>query len=178
MSVVPANLGLNHLRDNLNPARHGSDARKLAERLRPLGQVYDWILLDCPAGLNPLTINALVAAERLLVPVGPPDPLAVDGRQHIVTSMERIQGSLNSKLRLLGILISNAQLERAAQRRALERMRAQDLPILETIIGASARVGAAAEQNVPVIMHAPRSFIADAYRALSLELEQRSKSTV
>jgi chromosome partitioning protein len=173
LSVIPANLALNHLRDSLNPARHAADARKLAARLDGLKSSYSWIFLDCPAGLNSLTINALVAADRLLVPVGPPDPLAVDGMQHVVTSMDRIRTSLNARLRLLGILISNAQLERAAQRRALERMRAEGLPILETIINASARVGAAAEQNLPVIAHAPRSFIADAYRALSLELEQR-----
>ncbi|MFN0073848.1 MAG: ParA family protein [Chloroflexota bacterium] len=176
LDVIPANLGLNHLRDRLDPAKRAADARRLEDRLRDLSRTYDWIFLDCPAGLNSLTINALVAADALLVPVGPPDPLAVDGMQHIITSMKRIVGSLNPRLRLLGILISNAQLERASQRRSLERMREQGLPILDTIINSSARVGAAAEQFQPIVAHTPRSFVADAYRALSLELEQRVRA--
>lgn len=173
LEIIPANLALNHLRDKLDPARKAADARYLSQRLLPLAVRYDWVFLDCPAGLNSLTINALVAADGLLVPVGPPDPLAVDGMQHIVTSMERVRAGLNPRIRLLGVLATNAQLERAAQRRALERIRSAELPIFDTIIGASARVSAAEEQHLPIVAHAPRSFIADAYRALSLELEAR-----
>jgi len=176
LGVIPANLALNRLRDELNPARKSTDGRRLAERLTKLSAAYDWVLLDCPAGLNALTINALVAADRLLVPVGPPDPLSLDGMQHIVTSMGRIKSSMNSRLGLLGVLVSNAQLERAAQRRAFERMHEQSLPILDTVISSSARVAAAAEMNTPLVAHAPLSAIADAYRALAAEIEQRSRA--
>ena len=173
LELVPGNLALNRLRDRLEGARRPADARQLSGRLRPLASRYDWVLLDCPAGLNSLTVNAMYAADQLLVPVAPPEPLAVDGVRHILTTLERIASGNESRPRLLGLLIANVQAGRAAQRRQIERLRSDGLPLLETWIPASARVAAATEAHRPLLATAPNSPLAKAYRALAAELEAR-----
>ena len=79
LDVIPGNLALNHLRDRLDPAKRAADARVLREAFQEIAAPYAWVLLDCPAGLNSLTINALAAADRLLIPVAPPDSISTDG---------------------------------------------------------------------------------------------------
>jgi chromosome partitioning protein len=177
LDLVPANLALNALRDRLDGAQKPSTRRLLAERLRGLGERYAWVLLDCPAGLNALAVNALVAAPGVLVPVAPPDPLAVDGTFHLLQTMERIAQVTRPGPRLLGVLIANAQLQRAAQRRVVERLRARGLPLFATQVPASARVGAAAAAHQPLVAHAPHSPAAAAYQALAAELAAAAART-
>src|ERR687886_602391 len=129
LDIVPANLALNALRDRLEGAQRASARRLLADRLRGLRERYAWVLLDCPAGLNALAINALVAAEGVLVPVAPPDPLAVDGVLHLLQTIERIGQLARPGPRLLGVLVANAQLRRAVQRRQVDRLRERGLPL-------------------------------------------------
>jgi len=175
LDLVPANLALNRLRDRLEGARRASEARLLASRLRGLSERYAWVLIDCPAGLNGLTVNALAAADRLLVPVAPPDPLAVDGTHHVLVTLERIARDTNSRLSLLGVLVANAQLRRASERRQVEQLRADRLPVFATQIPASARVGAAAEAHETILAYAPNSGPAIAYRALAEEVEKAAR---
>jgi chromosome partitioning protein len=176
LDVLPASLALNHLRDRLQATSRTSDAQLLRKRLAGMADGYAWVLLDCPAGLNSLTINALVAAHGLLIPVAPPDPLAVDGIRHMVTTAERIGQRSNRHLRVLGAVIGNTQLRRATERRQVALMRQAGLPILATMIPASARVGLAAEAHSPVIVQAPASPIAVAFRALAAEVEAATAS--
>lgn len=171
LDVIPGNLALNHLRDRLEPARRAADARVLRDPLRELAASYSWVLVDCPAGLNSLTINALVAADRLLIPVAPPDSISTDGTQHMLTTARRISETTNPGLRLLGVLIANAQLRRATERRQVERLRSAGFPVFSTAIQASGRMGTAAEAHRPALAQAPSSTLAAAYRALAAEVE-------
>jgi chromosome partitioning protein len=136
---------------------------------------FDWVLLDCPASFDSLTQAALMAADGVIIPVGPPEPLAVDGLHHMVAAVRKLQEDRNPRLRLLGVLISNARLEYAIQRRELERMEKDRLPLFSTMIVSSARIGIAADAHKPVLATAPRSYAADSYRVLSLEVEKRSR---
>jgi chromosome partitioning protein len=176
LDVVPTSLAINHLRDRLQAANRAADSGLLRKHLSSLAQSYAWVLLDCPAGLNSLTINALVAADRLLIPVAPPDPLAVDGIRHILTTAERVTQGANRQLRVLGALIGNTQLRRATERRQVALMHEAGLPILATTIPSSARVGQAAEAHCPVIVQAPSSPIAAAFRELAGEVEAAGRS--
>jgi chromosome partitioning protein len=171
LDLLPTNLALNALRDRLDAAQRPSARRLLAGRLRGLHERYAWVLLDCPAGLNGLAVNALVAAHGVIVPVAPPDPLAVDGAVHLLQTVERIARVTRPGPRLLGVLIANAQLQRAAQRRQVERLRARGLPLFASQVPSSARVGAAAAAHQPLLAYAPASPAAAAYAALAAELE-------
>ena len=170
LDLVPANLALNVLRDRLEGTPRPGARRLLADRLRPVAERYAWVLLDCPAGLNALAINALVAAEGVLAPVAPPEPLAVDGVVHLLQTVERLGQGARPGLRLLGVLVANAQLGRATQRRQVERLRARGLPLFAAQVPASARVGASTAAHQPLLAYAPASPAAAAYRALAAEL--------
>jgi chromosome partitioning protein len=170
LDLIPANLSVNALRDRLGAADRASDRRRLAERLRGLQEHYAWVLLDCPAGLNALAVNALVAAEGVIIPVGPPEPLAVDGAFHLLQTVERIVRATPPGPRLLGVLAANRQSRRAVERRQLERLRARRLPLFASQIPTSARVAAAAAAHQPLAAHAPGSPAAAAYQALAHEL--------
>jgi chromosome partitioning protein len=170
LDIVPANLTLNGLCDRLEVGQRASARRLLAERLRSVRGRYAWILLDCPAGLNALAVNALVAAEGVLVPVAPPEALALDGVFHLLQTVQRIAQANAPGPRLLGVLVANTQPRRAMERRQVARLRARGLPVLGSEIPASARVAAAAAAHRPLIDYAPSSPAAEAYGALAAEL--------
>ncbi|HEY7066724.1 MAG TPA: ParA family protein [Chloroflexota bacterium] len=170
LDVVPTNLALNGLRDRLEATQRADGRRLLADHLRALRDRYAWVLLDCPAGLNALAINALVAAEGVLIPVAPPEPLAVDGAFHLLQTVERIAQATPPGPSVLGVLVANTQPRRAAERRHVDRLRTRGLPVFASQIPASARVATAAAAHRPLIAHAPGSPAAVAYHALAAEL--------
>jgi chromosome partitioning protein len=163
------------VRDAWDLTSRPADAQELSGPLENVRNQFDWILLDCPASFDALTQSALIAADGVIIPVGPPEPLAVDGLHHMVAAIRQLQEHRNPRLRLLGVLVANARLEYAIQRRGLERMEKARLPLFSTIIASSARIGVAADAHKPVLSTAPRSFVADTYRVLSLEVEKRSR---
>jgi len=75
----------------------------LRDKLEPAKRRYDYIIIDCPPSLDLIVINALVAADEVLVPLQA-EFLALKGMQELLTTMERVQRRLNPKLELLGIL--------------------------------------------------------------------------
>lgn len=168
--MLPANLSLNELRDRLHAAVRPADASVLKSHLIKLAPSYDWILLDCPAGLDSLTINALVASDGLVIPVAPPDVLAADGTFHMLTTVDRIRAGANPRLRMLGVLLANTHLDRASERRQIAELARSGLPLLTTVIPSSARVGAALAAFCPIVVHAPKSTVAAAFRELAAEI--------
>jgi chromosome partitioning protein len=175
LDIITANMELSAVRDGLLPRERPEDGRVLLKRLEPLRASYDWILLDCPASFDALTLNALLTADGLIVTIGPPEPLAMDGVQHMVATIGRLQEDQNPRLRLLGVLVSNVQMERATHRHTVERMEEARLPLFSTMISSTARIGAAAEHHQPVVGYAPKSFVADSYRVLSQEVDKRAR---
>lgn len=175
LSIIAANQDLARIREAWDPLGRPDDVARLSGRLAQLREDFDWILLDCPASFDVLTISALLSADGVIIPVGPPEPLAVDGAQHMVAAIRGLQLSRTPRLRLLGVLVSNLRLEHAIQRRGMERLEQARLPLFSTTIASSARVGAAAELHRTLLEYAPRSFVADSFRVLSLEVEKRSR---
>ena len=175
LRIIPSNQDLSLLRARWDMTNRPQEAEQLSGPLVRIREHFDWILLDCPASFDSLTQAALLAADGVIIPVGPPEPLAVDGLHHMVAAIRRVQDDRNPRLRLLGVLVSNARLEYAIQRRGLERMEQARLPLFSTIIASSARIGIAADAHKPVLSTAPGSFVADSYRVLSLEVERRSR---
>jgi chromosome partitioning protein len=175
LRIIPSNQDLSTLRDSWDLANRPEHAQQLSRPLERVRPQFDWILLDCPASFDALTQAALIAADGVIIPVGPPEPLAVDGLHHMIAAIGKLQEHRNPRLRLLGVVVANARLEYAIQRRGLERMEKARLPLFSTMIASTARIGAAADAHQPVLSTAPRSFVADSYRVLSLEVEKRSR---
>ena len=133
-------------------------------------------LLDCPPSLGPVTVNALAAADRVIVPVQA-EYLALEGLVQFLETLDLVRRSLNPSLVLTGVLITMYD-ERTRLAQDVEAELRQHLPeqVFDTVIPRSVRVAEAPSHGVPVLEHAPGSRGATAYRALAAELERREPS--
>ena len=101
LSLAPAKVELSSADINLaNEARYQFT---LKESLNPIARQYDYILVDCPPSLGLLTINALVAADDVIIPILC-DYLSLEGLKQLITSIEKVQQGFNPTLKVLGIL--------------------------------------------------------------------------
>lgn len=101
LTLAPAKIELINADINLvNQARYQS---RLKESLTPITNRYDYIVIDCPPSLGVLTINALVSADSVIIPILC-DYLSLEGLRQLVNSIETVQKRLNPYLKILGIL--------------------------------------------------------------------------
>src|SRR3546814_4488356 len=82
-----------------------SDLQRLRDALRESRAAVDFVLIDCPPALGLLTLNAFVAADAVLVPLQA-EFLALEGLSQLLHTVERVRGSLNTDLRLQGIVLT------------------------------------------------------------------------
>jgi chromosome partitioning protein len=154
------------------PRLEGSETR-LRERLGPVRDRFAFTLLDCPPTLGPVSVNALVAADRVIVPVQA-EYLALEGLVQFLDTLGMIRRELNPALNVSGLLITMHD-ERTRLAQDVERELRQHFPgmVFDTVIPRSVRVAEAPSYGVPVTEHAPSSRGSDAYRSLAGELAGR-----
>jgi chromosome partitioning protein len=154
------------------PRIEGSETR-LRERLGPLRERFAVALLDCPPALGPVSVNALVAADRVIVPVQA-EYLALEGLVQFLETLGLIRRELNPQLEVSGLLITmHDERTRLAQDVESELRDHFDGMVFETVIPRSVRVAESPSYGLPETEHAPSSHGAVAYRALSKELASR-----
>ena len=137
---------------------------------------YDLIILDCPPNLSLLGVNALVAADALIVPVTP-QPLAIDGLVSLLGSMETVRLRLNTRTQLLGILLSivdPAARNAPALIKQLRKRHGGD--VFRTEIIASRALEEAPLTGTTVFQFAPRSKAAAGFRRLATEVLERIRT--
>ena len=136
------------------PRLAGSETR-LREALDPLRDAYAFILLDCPPSLGPLTVNALVAAERVIVPVQT-EYFALEGLAGLLDTLSLIQRELNPRLTVAGMLLTMHD-ARTKLAQDVEREVRAHFPALvfDTVIPRNVRLGEAPSYGHP--RHPPRS---------------------
>jgi chromosome partitioning protein len=169
--LVPANRDLAGAAVEL-PRLEGAETR-LRERLGPLRERFAFTLLDCPPSLGPVSVNALAAADRAIVPVQA-EYLALEGLVQFLETLGMIRRELNPALEVSGLLITMHD-ERTRLARDVERELREHFPemVFETVIPRSVRVAEAPSYGLPVTEHAPASRGSEAYRALAKELSAR-----
>jgi chromosome partitioning protein len=169
--LVPANRDLAGAAVEL-PRLKGAETR-LRERLGPLRERFAFTLLDCPPSLGPVSVNALAAADRAIVPVQA-EYLALEGLVQFLETLGMIRRELNPALEVSGLLITMHD-ERTRLARDVERELREHFPemVFETVIPRSVRVAEAPSYGLPVTEHAPASRGSEAYRALAKELSAR-----
>ncbi len=169
--LVPANRDLAGAAVEL-PRIEGSETR-LRERLGPIRERFEVSLLDCPPSLGPVSVNALSAADRAIVPVQA-EYLALEGLVQFLETLNLIRRALNPALEVSGLVVTMYD-ERTRLAQDVERELREHFPgmVFETVIPRSVRVAEAPSYGLPVIEHSPHSRGADAYRMLAKELEQR-----
>lgn len=139
----------------------------LRDALANVRERYQFILIDCPPSLGLLTVNALAAADEILVPLQC-EFLAMRGLDTLVDVVTRIQRRLNPKLKLLGIVPTMYNTRRAHSRQVLEKVRAAfPNKLLDVAIKESVRFAEAPEQRRTIFELDRHSEGAAAYRALA-----------
>jgi chromosome partitioning protein len=149
---------------------------RLRASLGPVRERFALTLLDCPPSLSPVTINALAAADRVLVPVQA-EYLALEGLVEFLGTLELVRRDLNPSLVLTGVVITMHD-ERTRLARDVERELRDHLPelVFETVIPRSVRIAEALSFGVSVLAHAPESGGSAAYRDLARELAARERA--
>jgi chromosome partitioning protein len=152
------------------------------ERLRalvdPLRDRYDYIFIDCPPSLGLLTLNALVAADAVLIPLHC-EYFALEGLADLVGTMRRVRAALNPGLDIDGVLLTMFD-----ERTNLGQQVANDVrnffkeKVFRTVIPRNVRLGEAPSHGMPVILYDAKSRGAEAYRALAREVLERSAAAV
>lgn len=157
----------------------GNDRRDDARRvLRDLVEQYPLILIDTPPSLSLLTVNALIAADQLIIPVQC-EYYALEGLGHLLRTLERVKRSLNPQLRVMGLLrtMYDARLGLSSQ---VSDELATHFPqlLFNTIVPRNVRLAEAPSYGKPIALYDRRSPGADAYRRLAAEVLKRLGSAV
>jgi chromosome partitioning protein len=169
--LVPANRDLAGAAVEL-PRLAGAETR-LRERLGPVRERFSFTILDGPPSLGPVSVNALVAADRVIVPVQA-EYLALEGLVQFLDTLGAIRRELNPALNVSGLLITMHD-ERTRLAQDVERELREHFPemVFDTVIPRSVRLAEAPSYGLPVMEHAPSSRGANAYQALAEELMGR-----
>ncbi len=171
LSLAPAGPDLAGANVEL-PRLPGSEER-LRTALEPVRGSYAFTLLDCPPSLGPLTVNALVAADRVIVPVQA-EYFALEGLAGLLDTLALIQRELNPRLTVAGMLLTMHD-GRTRLAQDVEREVREHFPelVFDTVIPRNVRIGEAPSFGKPVIHHDPHCTGADAYFELAKEVAAR-----
>jgi chromosome partitioning protein len=171
LSVVPSSGALAGANIEL-PRLPGSEMR-LRDALAGALDAYAFVLLDCPPSLGPLTVNALVAADRVIVPVQT-EYFALEGLAGLLDTLDLIRRELNPRLTVAGMLLTmHDGRTRLAQDVEREVRRHFPTLVFDTVIPRNVRVSEAPSFGRPVIHHDPHCAGADAYFELAKEVAAR-----
>ena len=147
--------------------------RRLQMVLEPLRSEFDYVFIDCPPSLGLLTLNALVAADGVVIPLHC-EYFALEGLADLVGTMRRVRGSLNPSLAIEGVLLTMYD-----DRTNLGQLVARDVreffkdKVFNTIIPRNVRLGEAPSHGMPAVIYDAKPRGAAAYFALAKEMLER-----
>lgn len=140
----------------------------LKEALSPL--VYDYILIDCPPALGLLTVNALTAADELLIPVQA-EYYALEGLSQLLSVMQKVKQGLNTKLELLGVVVTMFDSRTSLSQQVHDELKKHfGTKLFKTVIPRNVKLAEAPSHGRPVSDHDKWSKGARAYKQLAKEV--------
>jgi len=171
LSLIPADRNLTGAEIEMVPML--ARERRLQRVLEPLRSQFEFIFIDCPPSLGLLTLNALVAADAVLIPLHC-EYFALEGLADLVGTMRRVRGVLNPSLDIEGVLLTMYD-----DRTNLGQLVARDVrdffkdKVFNTIIPRNVRLGEAPSHGMPGVLYDTKSRGAAAYIALAREMLSR-----
>jgi len=168
LSIITADKNL--VGANLELVELENRETRLRERIRSIRDQYDFILIDCPPALDLLTLNALLAADAVIVPIQC-EFFALEGISELMDTIDRVRDSFSHDLEIGGILLTLFD-----DRTNLTRQVANDLreffkeQVFRTIIPRSVRLAEAPSFGKPILTYDPRSKGAESYIKLAKEI--------
>jgi chromosome partitioning protein len=175
LDLVPATVDLSGAEIELVEFEHRT--HRLSNALNASGRRWDVVLIDCPPSLGLLTINAMIAADSLLVPLQC-EFFALEGLSQLLTTVERIRDRFNPGLSIIGVALTmfdrrNRLTEQVANdvRAVLGRV------VFDTVVPRNVRLSEAPSHGLPALIYDHRCAGSEAYIALARELIQRLPAT-
>jgi chromosome partitioning protein len=171
LSIIPANRSLTGAEIELVSQERRE--HRLHRVLEPLRSDFDFMFIDCPPSLGLLTLNALVAADAVLIPLHC-EYFALEGLADLVGTMRRVRGALNPALDIEGVVLTMYD-----DRTNLGQLVAKDVreffkeKVFNTIIPRNVRLGEAPSHGLPAVIYDAKSRGAAAYVALAREMLAR-----
>jgi chromosome partitioning protein len=171
LSLIPADRNLTGAEIEMVPML--ARERRLQRVLEPLRSHFEFIFIDCPPSLGLLTLNALVAADAVLIPLHC-EYFALEGLADLVGTMRRVRGALNPSLDIEGVLLTMYD-----DRTNLGQLVARDVrdffkdKVFNTIVPRNVRLGEAPSHGMPGVLYDTKSRGAAAYIALAREMLSR-----
>lgn len=149
-------------------------AYRLKEAIDKVRKDYDFVLLDCPPALDLLTLNSLVAADRLLVPMQA-EYFALEGLSELMHTLGRVREAFNPGLEIEGVLLTMYDDRTNLAQQVTENLRDffKD-KLLKTVIPRNVRLAEAPSYGKPVLLYDPRSRGSESYRELAEEILARN----
>jgi chromosome partitioning protein len=168
LKAVPSDRSLVGAEIELVPER--AREHRLREALAPVATAFDYIVIDCPPSLGLLTVNALVAADSVLIPLQC-EFYALEGLRELMSTVRRIQKGLNARLSIEGILLTmfDDRTNLSAQVVADVRRHFPDI-VFDSVVPRSVRLAEAPSFGKPILLYDIRSKGAEAYLALAREI--------
>ena len=170
VDLMPASIALSGLEVSLVNAM--SRESILKQYLEPLKKEYDFIILDCMPSLGMLTVNALAAADQLVVPVQA-QYLSAKGLEQLLQTVNKVKRQINPKLRVEGILLTmvDSRTNNAKEIASLIREAyGSKLKVFDVEIPRSVRAAEISAEGKSIFAHDPGGKVADAYRQLTKEV--------
>lgn len=175
VDLIPANIALSGMEVSLVNAM--SRETVLKKLLEPLKRQYDFILLDCMPSLGMLTINALAAADNVLIPVQA-QYLSAKGLEQLLQTVNKVRRQINPKLRIEGILLTMVD-GRTNYSKEISRLIRQaygsKIKVFDTSIPHSVRAAEISAEGKSIFQYDPKGKVAEAYRILTKEVLQNAE---
>ena len=170
VDLLPANIELSGLEVTL--VNTMSRETVLQECLRSVQEQYDVILLDCCPSLGMLTINALAAADQVLIPVQA-NYLSIKGLEQLLRTISKVRRQINPNLDIAGILVTMADMRTIYTRDVIDLLHTTydgKLKVFDSIIPASIRAAETSAEGRSIYLHDPAGKVSAAYAALTKEV--------
>ena len=147
---------------------------KLRRALEKLpDELYEWVLVDCPPSLDLLTLNALTAADEVLIPIQC-EYYALEGLTQLMRSLRMVREELNSDLKVGGVLLTMFDTRTNLAHQVVEEVRSFfGDRVFHTLIPRNVRLSEAPSFGLPIALYAPKSVGAEAYAAVAEEVIAR-----
>ena len=176
LSIVPSSIALAGAEIELAPLEQRE--RRLSRLVRDVAADYDYILIDSPPSLGLLTVNALTAADSVLIPIQC-EYYALEGLTQLIATINLVRDHLNPALEIKGVVLTmyDARTNLSADVAAEVRRHLGDT-VYQTIIPRSVRLSEAPSHGLPISLYRPDSRGAEAYAALAAEIRAQDGRTV
>ena len=172
IDIVPASIALAGADLQMVKFEVGKE-ELLKNKLEPIKDEYDFIIIDCPPSLNMLTINAMTTADSVLVPIQC-EYYALEGLSQLIHTIDLVQQRLNPDLIIDGVVFTMYDVRTNLSNQVVENVKENlDTKIYETLIPRNIRLAEAPSHGLPINMYDSKSAGTESYRMLAKEVMER-----